>query len=187
MFFKSKGLYGVDLANFISINPTILKQSFNKDIIPSFDIFKSIVQSDQNVIKMIKRNSWVLCSNQLKRVMVNLEFLRNQGVPHTNICKYLIDQPRAFLENANRFKEIVEKLQDMGFNHLQTTFLKGIVGFTAMSEANWKNKMDVYKRWGWSEDHIQTAFRKNPQCMTVSEKKIMAVMNFLVNKWVTSL
>ncbi|XP_026416097.1 uncharacterized protein LOC113311479 [Papaver somniferum] len=162
--------------------PPLLSNGAHLDPSPS-----SIVQSDQNVIKMIKRNSWVLCSNQLKRVMVNLEFLRNQGVPHTNICKYLIDQPRAFLENANRFKEIVEKLQDMGFNHLQTTFLKGIVGFTAMSEANWKNKMDVYKRWGWSEDHIQTAFRKNPQCMTVSEKKIMAVMNFLVNKWVTSL
>ncbi|RZC82156.1 hypothetical protein C5167_044939 [Papaver somniferum] len=42
--------------------------------------------------------------------------------------------------------------------------------------------MDVYKRWGWSGDQIQSAFRKNPRCMTVSEEKIMAVMSFLVNE-----
>ncbi|XP_026428069.1 uncharacterized protein LOC113323938 [Papaver somniferum] len=70
----------------------------------------------------------------------------------------------------------------MGFNHLQTTFLRAIVVLTSMTEANWEMKKDVYKRWVWSEDHIHTAFRKNPSCMMASEKKITAIMNFLVNE-----
>jgi mTERF domain-containing protein len=37
-------------------------------------------------------------------------------------------------------------------------------------------------RWGWSEDDVLSAFRKFPQCMIMSEKKIMQVMDCLVNK-----
>ncbi|XP_026412883.1 uncharacterized protein LOC113308634 [Papaver somniferum] len=179
-FFESKGLYGLDLANFISGDPLILSRSLSEALIPSFDILKSIVQSDQNVIKMIKRNARIITT--VKRVMVNLELLRNEGVPESKISRYIIDKPRAYTGDADSFKEIVEKVKDMGFNRLQGTFLRAIQGLTSMSEVNWRKKEDVYKTWGWSEDHIQTAFRKNPQCMTVSEKKIMAVMNFLVNE-----
>ncbi|XP_026416101.1 uncharacterized protein LOC113311483 [Papaver somniferum] len=172
----------MELANFISKEPLILTQSFNKGIIPSFDILKSILQTDQNVIKMIKRNYWILGTNLVKRLMVNLELLRKEGVPATNVSKYLIQNPRTFAADADIFKEIVEKVKDMGFNHLQTRFLKAIVVFTKISEVNWSNKMDVYKRWGWSENQIQAAFRRPPGCMTASEKKIMAVMNFPVNE-----
>ncbi|RZC93018.1 hypothetical protein C5167_028376 [Papaver somniferum] len=42
--------------------------------------------------------------------------------------------------------------------------------------------MNAYERRGWSEDQIQTAFRKSPHCMMVSPKKITAVMDFLVNE-----
>ncbi|XP_026427759.1 uncharacterized protein LOC113323641 [Papaver somniferum] len=181
-FFKSKGLYGFDLTNFISKEPLILARGFNNEIIPSFDILKSILHSDQNVIKMIKRNYRILSSNHVKRLMVNLELLRNQGVPEPHISIYLIRQPTAFSGDVAKFRKIVEKTKEMGFHPFNTMFLVAIQGLASMSEANWREKKDVYKRWGWSEDHIQTAFRKFPYCMTVSEKKIMAVMNFLVNE-----
>ncbi|XP_026414976.1 uncharacterized protein LOC113310497 [Papaver somniferum] len=181
-FFRSKGLYEIELANFISTVPGLLMQSLNKEIIPSFDKLRSLVQYDESVIKMIPRNSWILRESQVQKVMVNIDLLRNQGVPQTNISKYLIQCPRVYAENANRFKEIVEKVKEVGFDHLQTTFPRAIVVLTSMTEANWESKKDVYKRWGWSEDQIQSAFRRNPQCMLASEKKIMAIMNFLVNE-----
>ncbi|XP_026425253.1 uncharacterized protein LOC113321583 [Papaver somniferum] len=181
-FFKSKGFYGIDLANFISNDPTILRRSLNRSVIPSFGILKSIVKSDECVVKIIKRNCWILGPNEVKKVIVNLELLRNEGVPETNIRTGLSSQPRVYTQSANRFKEIVERVKEMRFHHLQTIFLKAIHGLTSMTEANWRKKMDVYKRWGWSEDHIRTAFRKHPHCMAASEKKIMAVMNFLVNE-----
>ncbi|XP_026427586.1 uncharacterized protein LOC113323483 [Papaver somniferum] len=181
-FFKSKGLYGFDLTNFISKEPLILARGFNNEIIPSFDILKSILHSDQNVIKMIKRNCRILSSNHVKRLMVNLELLRNQGVPEPHISICLIRQPTVFSGDVAKFRKIVEKTKEMGFHPLNTRFLVAIQGLASMSEANWREKKDVYKRWGWSEDHIQTAFKKHPQCMTVSEKKIMEVMNFLVNE-----
>ena len=40
----------------------------------------------------------------------------------------------------------------------------------------------MYRRWGWSEDEILSAFRRRPQCMQLSEKKVNKVLDFLVNK-----
>ncbi|RZC76219.1 hypothetical protein C5167_000315 [Papaver somniferum] len=114
--------------------------------------------------------------------MVNLEVLRSEGVPEANISKYLVRQPRVFIGDADKFRKIVEKTKDLGFDPLNTTFLVAIHGLASMTESNWRRKMDVYKRWGWSEDQILSAFRKNPRCMTVSEEKIMAVMSILVNE-----
>ncbi|XP_026426215.1 uncharacterized protein LOC113322356 [Papaver somniferum] len=92
-FFISKGLYGIELANFIPKEPLILTRGFNNEIIPSFDILKSIVQTDQNVIQMIKRNNWIFGKNLVKRLMVNLEILRNEGVPETKLSVFLNNYP----------------------------------------------------------------------------------------------
>ncbi|XP_050388291.1 uncharacterized protein LOC126805541 [Argentina anserina] len=49
-------------------------------------------------------------------------------------------------------------------------------------KATWKRCQEAYKRWGWSDNHIVSAFRRDPRCMILSEKKLMATMDFLVNK-----
>ncbi|XP_026421429.1 uncharacterized protein LOC113317520 [Papaver somniferum] len=182
-FFKSKGLDGIELPNFILTYPRVLRPSLKGAMIPSFDIFKSIVHTNTDTIKILGRcTSWILGIYQLKKLMVNIELLRCEGVPPSNICKSLIRKPSGFIGDADKFKEIVEKVKRMGFNPLRTTFTIAIEGLVSMSEATWKMKLDAYKSWGWSEDQIQTAFRKGPHCMMASENKITAIMDFLVNE-----
>ncbi|KAF9591432.1 hypothetical protein IFM89_004130 [Coptis chinensis] len=53
---------------------------------------------------------------------------------------------------------------------------------SALSKSSWVAKRDIYKRWGWSEKEVSTAFRLQPMCMGLSEKNIMSTMEFLVNK-----
>ncbi|XP_026426214.1 uncharacterized protein LOC113322355 [Papaver somniferum] len=116
-----------------------------------------------------------MVSDRVKRVMVNVELLRNHGVPETNIRKGLATKPRAY--TVNGFKENLEKIKEMGFNHLQITFVMAVQVLGSMTQVNWRKKMDVYKRWGWSDVQVQS-----PICMSTSGKKIMAIMNFLVNE-----
>ncbi|RZC76215.1 hypothetical protein C5167_000392 [Papaver somniferum] len=121
---------------------------------------------------MIKRDAWIISADRVRRVMVNVEPLRNEGVPETNISKYLILHPKVF--TANRFVEILEKVKEMGFNHVEITFLKAVDMLTVMGEDCWRNKMDVFKRCGgWSEDQVQSAFRKDPKCFKASEKTFL--------------
>lgn len=51
-----------------------------------------------------------------------------------------------------------------------------------MSKSTWQHKIEVYKRLGWSDDDVDLAFRKNPVCLHLSERKIVDGMDFLVNK-----
>ncbi|KAL5785266.1 hypothetical protein ACOSQ2_007658 [Xanthoceras sorbifolium] len=46
----------------------------------------------------------------------------------------------------------------------------------------WESKVNIYKRWGWSEEEVLAAFCRNPMCMLTSKDKIMTVMDFLVSK-----
>ncbi|PRQ55715.1 putative transcription regulator mTERF family [Rosa chinensis] len=69
----------------------------------------------------------------------------------------------------------------MGFDPQNVSFVKAIPALSG-KETTWKRCQEVYKRWGWSENHIGSAFRLSPQCVVMSEKKLIGIMEFLVNK-----
>ncbi|XP_050240119.1 transcription termination factor MTERF15, mitochondrial-like [Quercus robur] len=181
-FFSSKGISSPDLAKLFSGYPIILKTSLEKQIIPSFDFFKNLLQSEAKTIEAIKRFTGVLKCNVEARVAPNINTLRENGVPESNIVTLLQYQPRAFVVNPVRFREIVEEVKEMGFNPSRLKFALAVLALRAMSKSTWERKVDVYKKWGLSENDIFLAFGRHPWCMMVSEEKIMRVMDLLVNK-----
>ncbi|PNY04395.1 hypothetical protein L195_g000816 [Trifolium pratense] len=52
---------------------------------------------------------------------------------------------------------------------------KGII------EAKWDEKVETFKKWGLSDEHILQAFKKQPFCMLSSPRKMNAIVNFWVN------
>ncbi|MBA0850109.1 hypothetical protein Goshw_025344, partial [Gossypium schwendimanii] len=111
-----------------------------------------------------------------------MNVLRGIGVPESNILLLLNRQPRSLLYNPVRLKEIVEKAERMGFDPSTKMFLSVVIALKSMTKSTLEKKFDVYRRWGWSEQEIHEAFRRHPLCMTVSEDKVMAIMDFLVKK-----
>ncbi|MBA0849973.1 hypothetical protein Goshw_023592 [Gossypium schwendimanii] len=111
-----------------------------------------------------------------------MNVLRGIGVPESNILLLLNRQPRSLLYNPVRLKEIVEEVKGMGIDSSTTKFLAAVIALTSMSKSTLEKKFDVYRRWGWSDQEIREAFQRYPSCVTASEGKIMAIMDFLVNK-----
>uniref|UniRef100_A0A5B7APZ1 Transcription regulator mTERF family n=1 Tax=Davidia involucrata TaxID=16924 RepID=A0A5B7APZ1_DAVIN len=70
----------------------------------------------------------------------------------------------------------------MGFDPSKNSFVNAMLVLTGNSKSTWERKLEVYRKWGWSDDEILLAFKKNPKCMATSEKKINQVMDFLINK-----
>ncbi|RZC86956.1 hypothetical protein C5167_030310 [Papaver somniferum] len=180
-FFNSKGLSGIDLAKFISANPSILKCSLKNKIIPSFGMLNNICQADERVIGAVKRCSVLLSIDLNKSMMLNIELLRNVGVPSEKITWFLVSQPRTLTIRHVRFTGIVEKVKEMGFDPLESTFLHALQGLTAR-KSTWEAKLNVFRRLGLSEGEIRSAVKKQPMCMRVSEKKIVLIMDYLVNQ-----
>ncbi|MBA0876271.1 hypothetical protein Goshw_006539, partial [Gossypium schwendimanii] len=111
-----------------------------------------------------------------------MNVLRGIGVPESNILMLLNRHPRTFLYSPVRLKEIVEEVKGMGINSSTKKFLVAVLALRSMSKSTLEKKFDVYRRWGWSDQEIREAFQRYPPCIAVSEDKIMAIMDFLVNK-----
>ncbi|CAL5347007.1 unnamed protein product [Camellia sinensis] len=178
-FFKSKGFSSTDVAKILS---TVLKRSLENHVIPSFNFLKKLMGSEAETIYAIKSFDRLLLLDLRVCVAPNIEFLRESGVPNENIMVLLKYRPRAFMTSNDRFREIVKEVEEMGFNPLRKKFVIAVHAFRAMSKLTWEKKVEVYKKWGLSEDEILVAFGKHPGCMMVSEHEIKEVMNFFVNK-----
>nr|KJB12617.1 hypothetical protein B456_002G027300 [Gossypium raimondii] len=178
-FLYSIGFSRPELAKLLSSNPLLLKSSLKKQIIPSFNLLRNLFQSNDKTIKAIKRFDGILVYHAY--VFSNMKVLRGIGVPESNILM-MFSNPPALLCHPVRLKEIVEEVKRMGFDSLTKKFVHVVIALSSMSKSTLEKKFDVYRRWGWSDQEIREAFQRYPSCITASEDKIMAIMDFLVNK-----
>ncbi|XVE82098.1 hypothetical protein DITRI_Ditri15bG0119800 [Diplodiscus trichospermus] len=111
-----------------------------------------------------------------------MNILRRNGVPGSNIVIMLLCQPRILMFSSVRLKEVVEEVKRMGIDSSRMKFVEATFALRSMNKSTIEKKFDIYRRWGWSDQEIREAFRKYPTCLTVSEDKLLAVMDFLVNK-----
>ncbi|KAG5554989.1 hypothetical protein RHGRI_012511 [Rhododendron griersonianum] len=181
-FFKSKGVSSTDVVKILSLSPNLLIRSLDNQIIPSFEFFKNLIGSEERALSAIKRFAGPLLVDLKSRMTPNVDILREVNVPDAKIVYLLAYHPRVFMSSCERFRQIVEEVKGMGFNHLKMTFVLAIYALNSMSKPSWEKKIEAYKKWGFSEDVILVAFGKYPLFMMVSEDKITRVMDFLVNK-----
>ncbi|XP_068336517.1 uncharacterized protein [Pyrus communis] len=83
---------------------------------------------------------------------------------------------------SDKFKENIKKVTSMGVPPSSATFMRALYMFARVNESERVQKMELYRKWGWTEDDFLLAFRKNPQIMELAEKNFSSKMDFLVTK-----
>ncbi|THG21522.1 hypothetical protein TEA_018516 [Camellia sinensis var. sinensis] len=151
-FFKSKCDSSSDVAKLLSSEPTILKRSLENQIIPSFNILKKFMGSEEELIYCIKRFARVLVYDLQVFVIPNIEIMREAGVPNANIVSFFKYHPKRFMTPSDRFTKNVNEVKKMGFSPVSWQFVIAVKAFSAMSISTWEKKVEVYKKWGCSED-----------------------------------
>ncbi|KAG8387581.1 hypothetical protein BUALT_Bualt02G0036200 [Buddleja alternifolia] len=159
----------------------ILGTNLNTQIIPCFHFLKSFFSTNEDLMYCIRLYPSILSIDYRSTLAANIETLRDVGLPERNIIYMVRRNPRVMLVQPRTFGEAVAKVLDIGFNPLETNFVKGIWAIRN-SKLGWKEKMEVYKRWGLSEDDVLATFRTYPWCMITSAHKIMRVFEFFVNE-----
>lgn len=180
VFFKSIGVSTHDIAK----NPILLGRSLENQIIPSYNFLKRMLLSDEEVAAALKRARWFFIQDHSRNVNLvpNIDLLRELGVPESCISSLLTHYQEAVIQRHDQFIEAVNEIKKMGFDPMKLTFVIALHIIGKRSNSTWDRCCRVYTRWGWSKDEILLAFRKHPQCMTYSEKKIMNIMDYLVKK-----
>ncbi|KAL6208509.1 hypothetical protein ACLB2K_019458 [Fragaria x ananassa] len=170
-----QGISRLDLARTLCYNPWILRGSLENHIVPICSFLKSLGLSDDNVVYLLKHKSFIFSEYLSKSFIPNVELVRKLGMPQS--CIYA----NIMMRKPELFSQHVHQVSEMGFDPKIFNFLYAIAALS-MKETTWKRCQEAYMRWGWSEDHVLSAFRMYPQCMALSEKKLMGTMDFLVNK-----
>lgn len=173
-FLHSIGASSSDLAKILYQNPSILTRSLQNHLILSHDVLKSIifVNANKKIVQILKLTSWCFLQAVRNNVLANVSILRQHGMPASIISQLVSIYPCVMCRKADDFDRYVKQVMEMGFTPLRKTFVHALKSVSAMSKSTWECKVDLYKRWGWSEDEILLAFKKNPTCMMLSEKKI---------------
>ncbi|XP_008231623.1 PREDICTED: uncharacterized protein LOC103330790 isoform X1 [Prunus mume] len=181
-FFSSVGVSREDLARSVAANPLLLTVSLRERIEPTYNFLRSMI-SEKNIVTVFKRRSRVFLGNHCNDVVLNIGLLRELGMPQSSISVLLSHYVHVVMHEHNKFGEVVGEVKEMGFNLESSNFVFALNALCGKnSKSIWKRSREVYMRWGWSENDVLSAFRKNPEFMIMSEKKIMRVMEFLVNK-----
>ncbi|XP_065870180.1 transcription termination factor MTERF15, mitochondrial-like [Euphorbia lathyris] len=181
-FFRSRGASTPDLVTILSTYPWIFKISLENMLVGNFNFFVDLLQSEYKAIELIKRNARVLNTSLEVALIPNINTLRENGVPASSILLLIQADWVSIGTNPVKFGKILEEVKEMGFNPLKSQFVFAIIALTGLSKSKRDEKVAIYKRWGWSDEDIITAFKRLPSILSISEDKLMTMIDFYVNK-----
>ncbi|XP_038690175.1 transcription termination factor MTERF4, chloroplastic-like [Tripterygium wilfordii] len=181
VFLVGNGFKGSLLPELIVGNPIILLRALDSHIKPSIEFLKGVLQNEEKFIAAIRRSSWLITFGWKGIVKPNIEYLIGEGIPISNICKFIQLQPRSMLQKPDRMIYSVEYVKKLGIEPSTPMFVHALKTMTGMSETTWKKKFEVLKSLGWNEEQIVSAFKRNPYFMAASEEKLRLATDFYMN------
>lgn len=176
-FLLSKGASTSDIVRIVNANPRFLLRSLPNHIIPTYHFMRGFLKSDKQTIKCINRYASFISDS---RVESNVKLLLDNGATHSNIATLLRNSPRIYC--SSNLLETIQELKQLGFNSSTSTFAVALVAKKTVNETRWAEKVEIFKKWGWSDEHILQAFRRQPYCMLSSAQKIDAVLSAWVDQ-----
>ncbi|KAL3529892.1 hypothetical protein ACH5RR_009214 [Cinchona calisaya] len=182
-FFRSiVGVSDTDLPRILAAHSQLLGCSLENTLIPSYNFFKALLHSDDVVLGMFKRNPRMFQCNVQRIISPNVELLRRIGVPDKFFTYLMRHQPTVVYRSHIKFKRCVDEVIKMGFNPLKSTFLIAVRVLALMPKSTRDRKMEVYRRFGLSDDEMLSIFKLKPDFVCHSEKRIMQTMDFFMNR-----
>lgn len=162
-FLKLNGASSSEITEIVSKVPKILGRRGYVSITGYFDYVKDILQDQDKSSKSPKGKQ----TNRKRNVSV----LRELGVPQRLLLNLLLSKAKPVC-GKERFEESVKKIVEMGFDPTSPKFVNALYVFYELSGRTIEQKVDVYKRLGFSVDEIWAIFKKWPFSLKYSEKKI---------------
>ena len=180
-FFQDSDLTSDDIAKIIASEPYILHQSLDRRLVPSLVLLKRFLGTNVIVSEVLKVCGRFLRRDLEKTMIPNVEFMMSCGISKSQIIQFLLKYPRSFILKPDRIKECVNKAKELGHDENSMMLMYAIRVLSSMSKETWELKLDLFRKFGWSEDDILYSFKRAPQVFAVSERKLKEVTGFLLS------
>ncbi|GER44747.1 mitochondrial transcription termination factorfamily protein, partial [Striga asiatica] len=184
-FFR-RSLVGVsekDVLDTVSRFPCFLASSLKHKLEPNLDYLKNLVGPETTETLFRKGSRALSRFNLTSKVIPNMNHLQEIGVPPAFLELSLFQCIGIFSLKSNEFKKLAQNVSEMGFDPSKSMFVLAMNALSGKTRLSlWNKCYQVYQKWGWSRDDILSAFLKHPNCMLCSEKKITAILEFVVRE-----
>ncbi|BBG96612.1 Mitochondrial transcription termination factor family protein [Prunus dulcis] len=181
---RNHGLSETQISKMVRSRPQLLLANPEKTLLPKLAFFSSLGISRQDLAKTLAFNPKLLSRSLKKQIIPTYNFLRSLRIGYAPIVHFYVASSLHYrlMINPENFGQLVGEVKEMGFNLEKSTSVNAMRALCGKNKLIWNRSREVFRRWGWSEDDVLSAFRKNPQFMIVSEKKLLQAMDLLVNK-----
>ncbi|KAF2322046.1 hypothetical protein GH714_006010 [Hevea brasiliensis] len=182
---REHGFTNSQISKIVEGRPQVLLAQPEKTLLPKFEFLRSIGVSRSGLSIIFNRNP-VLLSRSIERYLIPLhEILKSVLVSDEKVVKALKRMGRILCLYC--FPKNLSLLRGLGVSQSSISYLVAQSPSLMFQKVGKfaervNKKMEFYRRLGLSEDEIRSIFRKHPNCMCLSEKKVMATMDFLVCK-----
>ncbi|MCD7473078.1 hypothetical protein HAX54_014664 [Datura stramonium] len=177
------GLSGSDLAKVIAKDTTIVERGLVTHLRPTIDFLRRFLGSDKDVVKAIKRTSWLLSFGAHHIMKTNVLLLRNSGVPDVKIRKLMLIYPNYLTQKREWVKRLLHRVEkDFHIPLNSPMFPYGFHTLASQKKSKCEKKIEIFKSFGWSDDHVLEMFRKQPYCIALSEVKIQKALSFYMKE-----
>lgn len=162
-------------------NGWVFHRGLDTYIRPSLVYLRNLLGSDEYVVNIIKKNSWLL--RVTKTLAPKVLLLQDIGLSDEKIRKFILQNPTRITRNVGWLKDVIHRVEkDLGIPRESPMFCHGISAILSISQSTLANKIDIYRSFGWSDEHIRTMTRTHPSCLNFSEATICKRLTFLMNE-----
>ncbi|KAF2320969.1 hypothetical protein GH714_032265 [Hevea brasiliensis] len=182
--FQDIGLVGCDLGKFISKNSPLLTASLKEKLVPRIEILKKLLLNDEkneDLVKVIRRCNWLISKNPESRLLSNIAYLKSCGIVGSQLSMLLKRQPRLFVMQESRLRDLVSRVLNMGFSINSRMLVHALYTVSCLSDETFERKFGILKSYGFSEYECIEMFRKAPGLLRTSKEKLKLGIDFFLN------
>ncbi|CAL9181087.1 unnamed protein product [Musa hybrid cultivar] len=175
---QDMGFSDTEIVQLVSKCPTILFHNIQ----PNLNFLKSLLGSNERLLKACRRNRFLLTSSLAQKIEPNISLLRECGISDECIARMVVLNP-GFVVRKNKFiKEVMEHVEELGVPHDCGMFPHALITVLNLSRSKCDATFATLKSFGWSQPDIVAILRKNPCVWRLSKKNISDKMTFLTKE-----
>ncbi|EHA8591186.1 transcription termination factor MTERF15, mitochondrial [Cocos nucifera] len=179
---RDLGFSQSDIIHITISNAPILNLRLHTTLLPKIELWRSLLGSNNVLMKFLKRRLRLLSCSIDKCVLPNLSVLRDCGIPESRISIILKQHPEIVVQRPASLHALIDRTEGLGIPRHSGMFGWALRALYRVNEANFMAKMEYMRSLGWSESEFLSAFRTTPSILGASKKALQKKMEFWVKE-----
>ncbi|CAL9181069.1 unnamed protein product, partial [Musa hybrid cultivar] len=176
---QDMGFSDTEIVQLVSSCPCLL---YLRDIQPRIDFWRSLLGSNEMLIKACRRNMFLLASSLARKIEPNISLLRECGISEQHIAQMVVRLPSFLCHTEKCIKEAIKHVEELGVSRDCKKFHHALLTVVTLSRSRLDATFATLISYGWSQPDCVAAFRKHPSIWSLSKKTLCDKMTFLMKE-----